>query len=466
MRLKTGVSLWEHQQLINTKATAAGRLLMEAGCGIGKTLGVANHIVEAGYDLSLILTIKPALRSVWEREFEEKIDGANVLVLDKGTSAEKAERLKAVVKAKTPNLVVVSNYETARLLPLDLYRWNFAAADESHRLASHNSAQSTDLAWMLRDVPNKIAMTGTAWADRPTQLFGQERFLHPKKNGKTIGSETFGSWTRFFDRYVDYRMSGHIKIPKKYINLDELQEKIASFFLYIDRDKVLDLPPVQHITRRVNLEPAHRKAYEELKKEMIVRFDNDVLTIDNVLVLALRLHQIAGGFYKPDGSDEIREIKNGTAKLDALLGIAEEIGREPFIIFTRFKEDVERIEKALRSMDISTKKLVGGKDEHMEWQQGKGQALIANIQAGSAGINLTRACYGVFYSTGHSRTDYLQACARIDRPGQTRNVTLFHVLAGNTVDIDIHNGLTRKGEVASELLNHFKLAVDKDRNIS
>lgn len=448
MRINGDVDLWQHQQQMADFVRDHEYSLILAGCSTGKTLAMFKAMATVKARKSLVLTIHPALWSVWYEEAAAKTD-TTVLVLDKGTSKEKWEQLKQAYRSNTL-LTVAVNYETARLLDLNKLHWDIIIADESHRLKAHNSKQSQHLALVQAD--RKVAMTGTAWDDRPTDLFGQVRFLQPRWHGNHLGSALLGSWSSFFEQYVVYRMSENIKIPVGYKNLTELKRKIEPFFLFIDRDKVLKLQKVQHVRRYVALSRRHQEAYEELKKEMLLELDDGTLTVDNRLVLNLRLHQIAGGYYQPDDRDDLLDIKDGDAKLEELRGIAEELGSEPFVVFARFKEDVARIRTAFTEMGITTSEISGREDNHRAWRAGNTQSLIANIQAGSAGIDLTRAAYGVFYSTGYSNTDYTQAIFRLDRSNQTRPVTLFHIIARNTVDEDIDAILSEKKRTARKLL--------------
>lgn len=450
MKIKPGVTPWQHQNGMADFIVGHAETLMLAGCGVGKTLASLMAMDRLGTRRNLILTVKPALRSVWEEEVANFAEEDNVLILDKGTSAQKRAQIERLGRSQA---TVVVNYETARKLDLGDFTWDLAVADESHRLKAYDSAQSNTLAGQLAHVPVKIAMTGTAWEDRPTDVFGQVRWLGPAKvpRAKYLGSRRLGSWADFFERYVQYREIDHIKIPVKYIHLDELSREIAEVFHYVSADAVLDLPEKQHITRYARMSDAHRKAYNELKEEMTLQLGSDEITVDNQMVLAMRLHQIAGGFYKPDYGD-LTELPDGKCKVDTLQGIAEEIGIEPFVVFTRFTEDVNRIASAFKGMGIRHKVLVGGKDQHMAWRKGDGQALICNIQAGNAGINLTRARYAIYYSTGYSATDYIQSLARIYRPGQQRRVTIFHIATKGTVDIEIRDMLQKKAQNAGHLL--------------
>ena len=451
MRLTPSTQIWERQERMIEFVRSHPITFLNAGTGTGKTLAMLATIAFEDYQRSIALTIKPVLRSVWARDTHKFIEGLRVIPLDKGTSKDKRKMIEATYDDPEPTIYVV-NYETARMLDLEDFEWDFAVADESHKLKSHNSSQSIELAWSLRDVEHKVAMTGTAWEDRPTDVFGQVRFLEPGRRVRkdVLTSKRFGSWSEFFERYVKYRTVDNIKIPVKYINQDELAEKISDIYLHIERPQGTD---VQHIIRYVDLKPSHMKEYLKFEKTSVFKSDGNRVLADNPLVLALRLHQFACGFYKPENKDELAEVKNGDAKLEALMGIAEELGDEPFVVFTRFQEDVNRISAALKRLGILSLRLTGERDEHEEWQDGKAQALIANIAAGSAGVSLTRACYGIYYSTGHSATDFVQSLGRIDRPPQDRPVTLYHLLAFDTVDEDIHDALMGKGERAENLLN-------------
>lgn len=455
--------LWSHQADVATLASQKPLLLL-AGCGTGKTLAALAAARDAGARRVLILTVRAACQNVWQAEFETNTDLASddYLILDNSAGTIK-KRVELLMRTRhQQHLIVVTNYEAAMRMGLENYWWDMVIADESHRLKSHNSALSIGLGHELRSVPLKLAMTGTAWDDRPTDVFGQERFLYPGKKGPSyLTSKNFGSWTAFFDRYVNYITRDNIPLVQSYKNLDELAATINDHFLFIDRDKVLDLPPVQHIKRYVTLAPEHMEAYDEFEKEMFYAFEDGEVVADNQLVLELRLQQMAGGYYPPmDGDGTLVPVPNGMAKQDALAGLVEEIGNEPMIIFCRFSEDIRLIRLMLSAMDITHAELSGRVNELQRWQRGAAQVLIAQIQAGGVGLNLTRAAVVIMYSTGNSATDYTQALYRVDRPGQTRKVTIYHLLAGGTVDVEIQKRLSSKKQDSSSLLKAMDTSLD------
>jgi SNF2 family DNA or RNA helicase len=101
--------------------------------------------------------------------------------------------------------------------------------------------------------------------------------------------------------------------------------------------------------------------------------------------------------------------------------------------------------------------LSGDADELQLWQKDDSPSvIIANIQSAGVGVDLTRACYGYFYSCGFSHPNYDQACRRLDRPGQTRPVTIYRAIANNTVDEAVAASLEAKGNTIGAAIDYLR----------
>lgn len=468
MEAKVTAKLWKHQELMvdfaEYQLRNRGYAYWLAGCTVGKTIAALSLITRFQFRRTLVICTKAAIPSAWLEDIKTHTEGFTLIPLLKGTSATKAERMLTALKETTSPAVVAVNYETARLIAPQLKQagFDFVIADESHKLASPTSKVSVSLAEVALGIPYRLAMTGTGWDDRPTQLFGQVRFLAPTKGRRTMDSELFGNWYKFFETYVVYYSYQNVKIPKGYKNLPRLRETIEPFTMDILTEDVIELPEEIHVKRYVDPTPELKAAYVDMQRDMVAQFGDDLMRTTNVLAQSLRLHQLAGGFYTPYVLDElgrpvanggIKEVPGAKPKLEALLDIMDEIGGKPVVIFTRFTDDVRVIQAALTEAGISTKVLVGGCHEHIEWQAGEGQVLIANIQAGSAGVNLNRARYCIYYSIGYSRTDYNQSRYRVRRKGSdiTKPITYFHILMRGTIDEEILAGMSSKEHIANEL---------------
>jgi SNF2 family DNA or RNA helicase len=78
------------------------------------------------------------------------------------------------------------------------------------------------------------------------------------------------------------------------------------------------------------------------------------------------------------------------------------------------------------------------------------------IKAGGVGVDLTRARYSIFYSTGFSLGDYDQAKARTHRPGQTRPVMHIHLVARGTVDVRVRRALEKRAQIVESILAEIR----------
>jgi len=75
------------------------------------------------------------------------------------------------------------------------------------------------------------------------------------------------------------------------------------------------------------------------------------------------------------------------------------------------------------------------------------------IQSGGVGIDCTRAAYAFYYSLGFSLGDYDQSLARLRRPGQTRCVRYYHLVATGTVDEQVYAALRDRRTVIDAVMN-------------
>lgn len=480
--MRLSVELWEHQKqmlefiqgrFIGDEIVPLGfppskYAFLIAGCRTGKTL-TAIAAAEP-FQRSLIITKQPAIASAWKKELSQRTEDVDYVLLDKKVetrdgvvkgvtkSSDKAAFLRDYIPNSKQSITVV-NYETAKLIlpTLAALKPEYVVLDESHIIKAHNSGISQELAMELKQVPHKLEMTGTSWNDRPTDLFGQVRFFAPYRSGKAVASRHLGTWTKFFDTHVNYWVEDNIKIPKDYKELDKLTTMLNDFTMYVRTEDVIDLPEANHLEYVLPMPAKMEKAYRDLERNMVAKFGDDLFIADNVLVQGLRLHQLTGGYYINEEGQVVEYLDpSENPKLQALLEIVDEAGHEPLIVFTRFKHDVVIIERALRNQGIATKQLTGNKHEHVEWQEGAGQVLIANIQAGGTGVTLNRSNLVVYYSVGHSATDYEQSLWRVRDAAQERPIFYHNLMIGDSIDMAIRGAISTKGVVSEFMLSHMK----------
>lgn len=461
---------WRHQLGWYDFSSKHHGALAAMGMGTGKSKPSVDRIVNAGWRTTLILCPSSVL-GVWRRELD-KWAGAplQVLVLDKQSwnvkrQAEEAEKFLRLCEANNQRAVIVQNYESATyhrkghksFRDWSLARqWDCVICDEAHRLGGATSKTSQYAGKLGRQAEWRMALTGTPLSHSPLSIFGIARFLDPSYFGS--------SWPAFRGQYAVIGKFGADHVVG-YKNLDELS-LIMSRFTYQVGSEVLDLPPELHEDIEVTLSPEALRVYGELETDMITNVNDEWVTCPNALVKLLRLQQITSGHLPlEDGTIECL----GHEKEDALAALLETIATrdpnnpdgpsvDPVVVCCVFKEDLARIRAVAERLGLRYGEVSGAHCDLNAHAQmfPETDVLGVQIRSGGVGIDLTRARYAVLLSVGYSLSNYDQFLARIRRPGQTRPVTYYHLVARKTVDETIYKALGKRRNLIEAVLARLR----------
>jgi SNF2 family DNA or RNA helicase len=240
----------------------------------------------------------------------------------------------------------------------------------------------------------------------------------------------------------------------------EMARLMSSIMYQVSADEVLDLPDAVHTVFPVELSKSTREIYDQMEADFVCWVKEEVaVSAANALVKLLHLSQITGGFISDD-EKKVQKLWDDTfpEKASALEEILEDLPQdEPVVVFSKFKMDVEIIAQIVEKTKRTCSRLTGDINELQEWQDGKTNILIANIQSGKEGIDLTRSRYAIYYSVGFSLGDYEQSLARVRRPGQkSKTVFYYHIVATKTVDEKVYKALEQKKDVIDHVLSEAK----------
>lgn len=454
--------LWQHQQdALDFIAGKPGAMLaMEMGCG--KTLAAIEHIRRTAAKRILVIAPLSVVDHVWPDQIARhaggRLDAVALGQRHKSTRAKLQAADIAIAKAG-PNrpLAVIVNYETT-LRPefrhwAALNHWDLLILDESHRVKAPDGKIAQWLARLAPDIPRRLALTGTPMPHSPMDLFRQYRILDPSIFGT--------SYHRFRDTYAQ---TAEIPLPitsrrqpttARRIVGTRNEEQLAARFRRIAHEvraaDVLELPPVNRLHYRIRLSPKGETVYRQMARHFFAEVETGVIHAGNALAQLLRLQQITGGFL-PGETEDAPPTRVDDAKSRALKDILESLPpEEPMVAFVRFKADLDECLAAARAAGRPAWEMSGRVKELDQWNE-KGGMLAAQIQAGSEGIDLTKARYCIFYSLGYSLGDYLQAQARLHRPGQERTVHQLHLIAAGTVDEKVIRALERREDAILAIL--------------
>lgn len=324
-----------------------------------------------------------------------------------------------------------------------------------HRAKSPGGRFSMYLSKLGKMAKKRLALSGTPIPHSPLDSYGQWRFLDPAIYGT--------NYTRFRSRFAIMGGFGNYQVVG-WQNRDEYKRRYDLICYSVKSSDVQDLPETQHISIPVELSDAEMNLYRQLNRELVAEVQAGTVTVANALTKLLRLSQITGGNVGTD-QKELQQV--GTSKRDALDDLVESVpSEEPVVVFTRFVADIDAVKIVAKNHERRCYEITGHAKELEQWLSeieackvagGRAMPIIAvNIQSGGLGIDLTAAHICVYFSLGYSLGDYTQSLKRTHRPGQTRRVLYYHLLASGTVDDEIMRALENKQDVIEAMIGNRK----------
>lgn len=389
--------------------------------------------------------------------------GITPVLLGRGSAKSRAAKLKKAMlcRQKDSSLVVVVNYDAVWRSDLakiiGSQKWRAIILDESHRIKAPGGKASRWLASLARANPQArlLCLTGTPMPHSPLDLYGQFRFLDPSVFGT--------SFARMRARYADCDPMFPSKV-RKWLRQDELASILDRNSFRVTADEVLDLPEALHERITVTLSPKERKFYDSLESDMVAAIEGGHVVVSNALTKLLRLQQATGGHSAVEtGNGQATVYLDKTpSKRIAIEEWMEDMPKsEPIVVFCRFRSDINDVIEACKKGGRSYSELSGVKNELADWQAGSTEVIVVQIQSGGVGVDFTRAAYCVYYSLGYSLGDYEQSLARLRRPGQTRCVRYYHLVAKDTIDEDVYKALSNRRDVVNHVLERLSCRTEK-----
>lgn len=418
------------------------------GMGMGKTISTLtalNTMMFDSFQVARCLVVAPlrVARDTWPAELTKwehlKHLRASVIV---GTAKERRQAIH------TDADIYVINRENLPWLIKELgddWPYDCVVIDELSSFKNHKSARFKALMSRRKHMRRIIGLTGTPapnsledlWA--PFKLFDGGKRLLPYI-------------THFRERYFDPDKRNGYQIFSWKLKPgaeDEIYEAISDVTVSMKTTDHLDLPPLATSSRVVHLDKAEREVYNQLKKDMLVHVDGEVIDAGSAAALSNKLLQLSSGAIY---ADEARTVTVHSQKIDALEDIIEAAAGNTVLVAYWFKHELERL---LRHFPQG--RLLSTAEDMSDWCSGK--IPLAFIHPASAGHGLNLQSGGhilVWHTVPWSLELYEQTNARLFRQGQTEPVSIIHIEAANTIDQQVIKSLETKDQTQSALIEAVK----------
>jgi SNF2 family DNA or RNA helicase len=359
-----------------------------------------------------------------------------------------AKKRKEIIKGNAEFVII--NFDGVEIVKDEIINGGFdlIVVDEA---SAYKNAQTTR--WkVLRDLTKTIKglwmLTGTPAAQSPVDAYGLAKLVNPK------GVPMF--FTHFKD-LVMTKVSQYRWIPKpqaKHIVHNVLQPAIR-----FEKKDCLDLPPITFVDREAPMTAQQKGYYKLLAKQMLIEAAGEEISAVNAATQVNKLLQIACGSVYTDTGEVVDFDVSG--RLNVVQEVIEEASNK-VLVFVPFTHTIDLLRKHLEKHHISCDVINGAvsanarADIVQTFQNSENpKVLIIQPQAASHGLTLTAADTIIWYAPCTSVETYLQANARIDRPGQINHMTIVHI-HGSTVENKMYSLLRNNISNHNEIIDLYR----------
>ena len=444
-----GVTPFDSQKQTAGMLTNNKRAYVLSSMGVGKTraaLFAYDFLHEQGLvENCLVVAPLSTLVSVWEVETFETFHHLSLGVLH-GT---RAKRLKALGE---DHHIYVINHDGVSTIRNELIQKQFdcVIVDELAVYRNRRTNRWKALKPLAANAKFAWGLTGAPTPNGPTDSYGQVKLLTPAKMAMSF---------RAFQQLTMKQVSQFRWVPRPEANriVHEAMQPSVRFTL----EECHDLPPITVSARDVTLSARQKKAYKQLMSDYAMeskKSGTGVITVVNEAARLNKLMQVGAGFaYTKDGRGEYLDA---THRLRTTLALVRE-AEGKCIVFASYKWAVAMLERVLNhvgpTLAITGQTPATKRAEYLAlFRSSKThRILVAHPGCMAHGINLQAASTIIWYTPTHSLETYIQANARITRPGQTQHMNVIHLIA-TPVEKKIFKKLARNEKVQNILLEMFQ----------
>lgn len=352
------------------------------------------------------------------------------------------------------------------------WKVDFLGIDEAHGLLNRQGKPDSSMANAIdafsHNTPNYLSMTGTPVKNDASEAFDLLKKIDP---------------ARFTDQESFMRKYG-VNTPTNWASLQRLMAR------YVYADRISSGVERNTETRQVKLHPEQQKQYSGVRSALNkVRQSRktgnaDIEAVKHIAPESFEgvppeKHQEHANEVATNGlggrlNAKLHGIVNGTtyennAKIDAMREDLQKDKGKPHVIFAHNYKSIDHIKKLCDELGMKVGVISGDMSPSDKARVRKGfqpedggearYDVLLNTDAGSTGQNLQRGTILLNYDTPDTAMTHEQRAARIDRMGQTQDVTVRDYVTDTPVERTARKRLEDKYELSdvfqspSELLD-------------
>lgn len=414
--------------------------------GLGKTLQSIALLLaakEAGEAGTSIVICPASLIYNWQEEFARFAPGLKVMLIV-GTQKERAEK---IAQLRDYDVIITSYDLLKRDIPAyaDLV-FNYEFIDEAQFIKNHLTAAAK--AVKLITAKHRFALTGTPIENRLSELWSIFDYLMPG----------------YLYEYSYFKKKFEQPIVK---SSDEsaakrLKQLVSPFILRrLKQDVLKELPEKMEEVRIACFDAKQQALYDgQVVKtlKLVQSQSEEELSKSKIQILAelTRLRQICC-----DPSLAFSNYEGASAKRELCIEMVQSAieGEHKVLIFSQFKSMLELLADDLKREGIAYYTITGEtpKEKRLElvraFNNDATPVFLISLKAGGTGLNLTGADVVIHYDPWWNVAAQNQATDRAHRIGQKKVVSVYKLVAKNSIEEKILKMQNDKQRLAENILS-------------
>tara|TARA_R100000664_G_C2758534_1_gene147495 strand:- start:3497 stop:4732 length:1236 start_codon:yes stop_codon:yes gene_type:complete len=362
----------------------------------------------------------------------QSLDSKEVLFV---TKKKAISSIESDYKMLNPSFgLSVINYESLHKIDEEI-NYDMIILDEAHTLGafpkpSKRAKQVKEL--IQKHNPYVCLMSGTPTPESYSQMFHQVYGI------PTNPFKEYGSFYKFAKDYIDVRQR---KINSLYVNdysrgLITILKKMSPMTISYSQKEAGFKNQINEVVLEVDLEDSTYWLTSNLKKNLVVEGNEEVILGDTPAKLMQKLHQLYSGTIKfESGQSMVLDYSKAAY-------IAEKFKGKKIAIFYKFREEYNALKEIFKD------NLCNSLDDFTTYNKN----IALQIVSGREGISLRQADALVYYNIDFSATSYWQSRDRMTTKDRTHS-KVYWVFSKNGIEKDIYKSVIKKKDYT---VRHFK----------
>jgi superfamily II DNA or RNA helicase len=412
--------------------------------GVGKTLQAIAFMLAHGAEGPSLVVAPAAVILNWKQELERFAPSLTPILMHETGCDDR----RSLTEQASPFDVVLITYGLLgnEIDVLADKEWNAIVLDEAHNIKNKDTKMSK--AAMQLKGNFRLLLTGTPLQNHLAEIWNLFQFANPG---------LLGSFAQFNEKFIQPIEKCGDKDRQRL-----LKKLISPFILRRTKADVLEeLPEKTETTLRIVLNEKEQALYENLRRKVVNDLEEGSTSAIKALAEITQLRQAA---CHPALVDSCLDIPS--SKSEVFIRLARELMKNNHraLVFSQFTSHLALIQKELKKEGIDYLYLDGSMTPEERnklvktFQTGDQPLFLISLKAGGTGLNLTAADFVIHLDPWWNPAIEDQASDRAYRIGQTRPVTVYRLIAAQTIEEKIIKLHQSKKSLADSLLEGSDLS--------